>query len=751
MSSQINIYTANVTPKQKKELLGIYQHYLYFERGLELIFKHNDLDHLSYLFITRIGWDKESLSLPWKFMPTNKYELDSYAEFVSEGKAESNKYTYMSLYHTNTKNDVSYPKVNMFSNEFDFVNIDMELPCPVERYSAACPKNQKLKDAIFIIDGRFKVKYTGERFGDMLVTEALNDYNAQQEFRVLLNLADHYDKNKNNLSSDDVELMIDMAKVLKKIMATELLASFENKIIDLMGSYSDKAQEIMRTFFRNKNSKEIWQAAEKEHLIYSAEKMQHYLNIRHLMRHQWDTLDGTGRFAFDPKQKNDRIRKEYLDSYQLIFDKTTSERLKFYQEATRQMQCLLKIIYEEFFPRDKDESNSRFVQRLKEWQRQNPDKIPLVSTNYPLNSEKYTALIKNIRKIVPHAVLLDDIETNKLIEYKDIEKGYFHRAWFLQIYNHLESEMLAYCFTHGQLFNRNEMWQYFKDNVLTPQEYLIWNNYRELRNNLSHSYLSERLYEELEKAINGHFGEDVYNLSEFLRKNTPNFMRSEDGTYIAVHNDGSVIQIDMGKKEILSYRDKKGRSLLKKPSFHADGIISPVRFSCKDKEIIDCKLADGTCINLQKKKVSFADGTRFYFDAKKYNVFCFNNGNKIFMDKDFIVDRFIDKGSFLSIGRNETCIVASSHKIKTDNKGRISEDCNMALKEQNQTINFNYTTNGVATIMFPDETMLTTSKDCFTVTHNNIVLNHKNRFAFVKSYALLPDRQIQQIHIDIDR
>lgn len=36
MPKLMNIYVTQMTPKQKKELLGIYQDYLYFVKGLEL-------------------------------------------------------------------------------------------------------------------------------------------------------------------------------------------------------------------------------------------------------------------------------------------------------------------------------------------------------------------------------------------------------------------------------------------------------------------------------------------------------------------------------------------------------------------------------------------------------------------------------------------------------------------------------------------------------------------------------------------
>ena len=66
MSQQINIYAAQITPKQKKDLLGIYQDYLYFSQGLELVLKNNNTDSLAYMYVEKIGWNEETIkNLPW--------------------------------------------------------------------------------------------------------------------------------------------------------------------------------------------------------------------------------------------------------------------------------------------------------------------------------------------------------------------------------------------------------------------------------------------------------------------------------------------------------------------------------------------------------------------------------------------------------------------------------------------------------------------------------------------------------------
>lgn len=733
MPEKINIYALGIKTKQKEDLLGIYQHYLHFEKTLELILNRSTPDLLPYIFMNRMEWDlKNGIEPPWRLDPTTKKEQEEYTKFVNGEISEPDKFTYMSLYYTNPENDAKHPEQGIFPEAFDFLTIDLDLPCLVERYAAACPKDQKLKDAAIIIDGKNKARYIGSKFSDMKISEALKNHNVQQEFRVLFNLVDHYERN-----AYDIERKADVAaymtKIMKKIMTEEILSDFENRIIDLLGTYADKTQEIMYKFFPKKSAKEVWQAAEKENLIKSAEMMTHYLNIRHLVRHQWDTLEGKGKSTFGENQENENLRSEYVRSYFQIFDKTLVERIKAYQKASVHMQSLLKIVYPEFIARDEGESNSKFVQRLKDLQRQNPDMIPLVCVNYPLNSEKQIALTNSIRKVIPKAQILDITDEDKWKDASEMEAGYSYRSWFLQEYNHLESEISTYCFTHGVTLKRGEVWDYLKKSILSPQEYDTWLSYCQLRNNLSHNHLSEELREEIVNAVTDGFDENVNKLKEKLRLNTPCFTRLKDGTYSAVHKDGSTIIVDMKERKIISHRDKNGKNLLERKKCKPNVAASPVKVSCQEKEVVDCRLGNGVYINLRRKKVCLPDDTRIYLDAKDFNVFCFENGDKIFTDKNFVISKYIKQGRRLDFERNETCFVAPSHRMSTDYKGRISEECSVSSDGQKVSVKFNHSNRG-ATLVFSDGTMLDASNDNLIISHNGTILTPKNRFAFLESY-----------------
>ena len=750
MSRLMNIYASQMTPKQKKELLGIYEDYLYFQRGMELVLKNNSAADLSYMLITKNQWETlDGQVVPWKIEPITAAEREAYVKFVKGQDETGDKYSYISLYHINEEEDANLPKVKYCSDKYSETTIDLDLPCPVERYDVAYIKNQKMKDAILLIDGKFHIEYTGERYKDMFTDEALNNPKMQVEFRIMLQLADYYDFNKNKFDYryTEKEIYAHFGKLMTRITAAEALSEYENKILDLMGMYASKAQEAVRGLFPKKNTTEAWQAAEKEGLISSAENMRHYLNIRHLLRHQWDSLDSLGNFSPGNSKEHENVRKEYIKSYRMFFDKTLHDRIKEYQNVAKNMQTLLTAVYPDFLVRETGESNSKFVKRLKEWQKENPELMPTINTNYPLMSEKYESLISNISKVLPEAQIADSFKAEDYQKNNEKENGYFNKTWYLGLYNHIESNMMTYCWTRGLDYTRNNTWYYFKKNILSREEYDKWCKFRLLRNNLSHNHLDAELRADLKTAVDGDFGEYVLKMGNFLRENTPQFIKQTDGTFLAVHNDGLRVVVDMEKMTVLSCTGKDSKEKNNNQQAGAEKYSKqPASVTVRwwEGKIVDCRLPDGIFIDLKRQKICFPDESRIHFDREGCNFFRMGY-NDMYTDKTFEVTKYFEKGKYQEIGRNENRVIAPGHRLRTDNKSRVAEDIISLSDGRKLNISFTYGSDG-AIISLPDGTKLNVSAGKFEVSHNGIVLNYENRHAFRNSYetqtAPLPVRKI---------
>lgn len=713
MPSLINIFVSQITPKQKKDLLGIYKDYLYFERGLELAMQTNSTVGLATMFMDQMNW-LNGIDLRWNFNYATPSEQDDYIKFVNGDIQTPKQYGYMSLYHTTKAQDVAHKKISKCPSDYIYTSIDLTLPCPIERYAVAFPSEQKLKDADIIIDGLFKISFNRkyEDQGDTPLLDVLGEHRTEKEFKVLLGLLEYYHRNMYELETTHAEDFSHyVSKIMMKMMASEMLSGFENKTLDLIGSYADKTQEILRVIYPKTSTKDLWKIAEKNNLITSAENMQHYLNIRNLLRHQWDSLDGTSKFAIGNNNKNEKSREENMASYHLLMDRPLSERIKEYQKITQQLQPLLKILYPEFIVRETGESNTKFVQRIKLWKQQNPDKTPLITGNYLLRDSKHTALVNNLKKVVPTAQVWDDISVKDLNKYSHMEESYFNRTSFLKMYNRMESDVTNFCKRQGVIPNPVDVWKFIRKNILTKEEYQKWFNYRQLRNKLSHNHFNDELKNEVNNTIE-QFMQDIIQIYQ----KTADYEQTQEKATGKSPDAPQIIKVDT----------KKNYHINKAPK------IYPVKLIYGEDEILECRLKDGTAIDLKHKKVTLPDNTRIYFDAEDFNVFKFDNGNKLFTDKTFAITKFLERGRPTPVSRNENFITAPKHKVRTDSRSRIAEDC-IITTDTKLVTQFNYANNN-AVMTFSDGTQLKTTKKDFIVSHNNIVLSYDNRHAFKQSY-----------------
>ena len=81
------------------------------------------------------------------------------------------------------------------------------------------------------------------------------------------------------------------------IIASEAVAVYENMLLETLNSLADKSHEICQSIYGGRSHDDYLMQAEKDGFIPSAARLQDFLNIRHLMRHQLDTLNSLGKFG----------------------------------------------------------------------------------------------------------------------------------------------------------------------------------------------------------------------------------------------------------------------------------------------------------------------------------------------------------------------------------------------------------------------------------------------------------------------
>ncbi len=731
MLPQINMYSTSVTPKQKKNLLAMYEDYLYFSRGLEMIAqKFSTLEMATHQILQMYGSPK--IDFPWHIEYANKYECRAYENFVNENFDKQQHYAYISLNHTDPQKDVKLPKIFYIPDEYDVSNIDVELPSPVERYSAAFPKEQTLGESLFVIDGKFKAVYKAEKNAQMPVAEALTERKTLIEFRMLLNLVKFFDEQPYLTEKEYV-------RTFMNIIASEGLATYENMVLESINSLSDKSYEICRSIYGGRSHDDFLKQAEKDGFIPSAARLQDFLNIRHLMRHQLDTLDSLGKFKPEEAEKNDMLRRKYLQSYRDLCDKSVMGRIKSYGEAGNFFRSELQALYPNYMWRAASESNSHFISRVKAFRHENPEMPLLLEINVPLLSDKRKPLLNSISKVTDNVRVIDDIQVLD-DKFTSLEADYHQRKYFLRAYNTLECQMMSLCLANGQNCGSKGAWEFIcRHKLISANDYeKRWKPWRQLRNELSHNHFDADLRQRL-NAICEDFEKAVCEMEIKINAAMPQWKRVGEKVYQTT--GGSKVKIDfkahqIEKKQPLG-KQSNGvtRERPNNKKVYTEEYKNGVSISSAGTEIVSCRLPNQLEIDLRKQRISYPDGVRLFMEAENFNVLQAGNA-KVFTGKDFKVSKFMENNRRLDLSRNDMRILGRSCKISTDGYGRLQKINYKTGTPGAITLNIVVLKEGGVTMNFSDGTKLEINKNRqYKISHAGMELTFANRQKFATGYG----------------
>lgn len=730
MPQMIDLYSASVTPKQKNSLLAMYEDYLYFARGMEKAAQNATVPSMAtWQLIQMYGSPK--IDFPWRIDYTDRHEKQYYEDFVNLSPRQSSHYGYISLNYTDLSKETELPKIMHAPEGYELSSMDMELPSPVERYAVAFPEGQTLGKTAFLVDGRFKASYVYEDKANMPIKEAFRDDKTQIEFRILVNLFKYFDEQPNLENKEYVRYMMN-------ILASEALAPYEHMLLEALASYADRAQDTCKSLFGGRSKDDYLKQAEKNGVIPSAVVLQEYLDIRHLMRHQLDTLDSLGKFKPEAAAKNKQLRERYLASYRKLCDKSVVGRIKNYIAAIDHMRPLIQALYPNYLVRENSESNTHFMSRVKTFIKENPNVTPLIEVNYPLLSDKRKGLMSNLAKVAPNARVIDNLDISDE-KFKAMESDYQKRALFLRVYNMLECQMMNHCLANGFDCNNNEAWEQMRRRkLISYAEYEnTWKPLRQLRNELSHNHFNSDLRAKLGATLNT-FSEAAGRLNERIIKQMPQMVYVGNGVYEAVQSNGHRVKIDFDTRKIgrqkTADRPNNGfnRTKLQK-KVHTEEFANGIGISLTGAEIVSCRLPNKFTIDMRRQRIEYPDGAVFYMSGDNINVLQTEN-SKIFTGKDFKATKFLDHGERRQIRRNDSYIADAHHQVATDGYGRISRID--FKKNTGQGVRMNFTFSPDATqINFSDGTKLAIKNGKFTLSHAGIELTPATRQKFVAGYG----------------
>lgn len=722
---KINIFDTLLTPKQKKNLLGIYQDYMQLVRGLEYVAQMRGLYHMSGMLMQSL-YGEAIYHLPWRFSRVTDFEKKCYIDMVNATPNVNTDYAYLNLIHTNTAMDASLPSLTSIPGNYEMSSMDVSLPSPVERYLLAYPKNATIGDVEILLDGKYNVIYTGNE-KDIPIKNLFENRVMHTELRLLMNMVDYFETHQQNLGRG-------LPAEIKNIWASEAMASFENLALEMLGSFADKTQEVCRQIYGNREGDDFWKRAEQAGFISSAMAMQDYMNLRHLMRHQFDSLDSLGSFGKRSTEKNNAMRAKQLESYQRICGKPLIQRYKGYIAILNDLRKVIENTHPDYIIREHGLSNNKFVAKLKELNKENPQKTLQIEVNYMLGSDKHKAVVKNIRKVIPNIKIVDDIDFDTP-EFRSLEKDYMYRATFFKLQHNLENHLISYCLGQGKDYNRSEAWDYInRGHILTYNEKQTWLEYCRLRNDLSHNHFDNDLRQRLNDILPQYL-KDVCALDQKIFDYLPEWRMVDKDIYETTRKDGVKVRIDYQTREIsLNGKVKNNSSEIVSATstkIHTDEYANGMGISLAGTEVVSCRLPNGISIDLRKQRITFPDRSKLYLNGRDINVFNTSDG-KIITDKSFYVKEYVEKGRKHRIRPSDTCRIGR-HYMTTD---RNSKWCGLEYVSDNGH-KMKLQISGSATnaqISFVDGTVLKISADRASLSHNGKELMYDTRKEFVGSY-----------------
>ena len=427
MSEKLNPYISSVSPRQKQNLLAVYKDYVTLVRNLEYIVKKYKTISLANFQISN-SFGEDIKKDPWQIREIDEDEKRAFDDFLSADEvSRDNHYCYVSINHTSKDYKDESTSIYSAPQDYEANSCSQSLPARIERYVIAYQKEEKLKDAEFLVDKKWRLRYAYDDAGDKTLKEALEDKQIESRLKSILEiLATLPPKNE-----EYTEKEIRAAQT--EALASELTAPFENVILSTLTTLSEESSNVLKTIYEQRVGDKYLYQAQKEGLINSVSDFQDLQNIRHLLYHQWDTLDGLGKFNSVEGVKNQSIRRRYLDSYCRLCDKPMYERLDSYIEEANNFSTLVTSLTPNLLVRGVNESNSKFVQRIKEYVKNHPQENLMIECNHNQGSEKKESLQKNIQKLFPQAEIIDgtgmDIES-----FFDRIEIYMYRKSYLEVY-----------------------------------------------------------------------------------------------------------------------------------------------------------------------------------------------------------------------------------------------------------------------------------------------------------------------------
>jgi len=743
MSERLNenlIYQNSVSPRRRENLFATYSECVSLIRNLEEIVQTCQVGRIAMHGEQEINKDEKT---PWVVYRPTEEEKQAFEDFINHITSANKDFCYVSLNYTSPERVEENRSIMSAPEEFDLRLGDKQLPKRVERYVLAHRKDTLMKDAKFIIDGKYTLCYEG-KYVDQTVAEAFSNDLFEKKFYYILECAAQYSTDIWNV--DEFERKhIDI-----EVFASQETASLENAILDSLSLMAEESNKILKELFGKRVGSSYLEQAEKQGLLPSATHMQDYLNIRHLLHHQWDTLYSIGKFNENEVEKNASVRRRYLDSYAKLCDKTLKARIQSYVDAIQDFRPLVETLVPTLMIKYPQISNSKFIKDVKDWVKKHPDEVLHIETGYS-NKDKKKTLIRQLQNISDKIKIVDKTDNTNFEKLDELMKCYYQRRLFIDIFQQVENRIGQHCLLLGKNFTPLRAWDYFKrKQLITPEEERQWMEYKKIRNELSHKYMDKELNQKVIELLPG-ISQAWEELDERLNQKMPIMEIVKDNIYRARHENGLVVDIDFAAKKVLNITNSSGKSRqpiyatkadIQKKRCYTESYANGTSITLQGTNIISCCLNTGISIDVNKKHLHFEDGTRIYFDNPERLYMLTQSGEKLITTTQGELIRFVSRGNIIYLSKNDRYTMQNNRQIQIGKDNYLKEDVWTSAKGKKISTDYQKTKTGMI-LNYSDGTKICLTSTGIKIFHNDIELNYQNRKEFADSYNIqIPERNM---------
>ena len=750
MAIQLETKRKQFSEQQIAELTAIYNDYLHIARQHQEVVQSEPIEQMALNKLTTMY---PNGNFPWKIEPMTPFEQKKFDDFINNDKFEDKNNTYITIRHIKKEEDKGYNAKYYAVLPYSIITMNTTIPASIERYSVFYSAGTKLGNTTFYIDGQYKAVCNDVTQKDLSLEDVIVDYNMIDNIFIMINLADSYYKRE--YITDEKEAEKHFAKSSANIFANEYLSLGENVILELLGSFAEKLLIVCREIYgipykphyTVQENANVWNRAQQDGLILSAQDFQDYLNIRNFLRHRWDTLEILGRFNPAKAQENEKTRNNYLNSYFKLCDKTIMQRTKAYIDVLHNLQHVINIVNPNRIMRYENESNNKFINRVKLSYQSNPNID--VEINRPLLDAKYLGVRNTLHKILPQIHIVD--EYSRESEQQQHIDDYIVRSWFLETFTTIDCMIMRLFKYRGNNYKRDEAWGHITElGVLSDTESEKWFKYIRLRNLIGHNYFSTNLRDKL-VTISDEYEKDLKKFMGKLRDAGPEVEQIQPGILKYTNYDNLVVILDEKNHRVLSkkYIDtqtskntENNTMTQKAQEIRKEVCPNGIEFNVSGNEIISVKLPIGITVNFDTRNIEWDIKTNWHIQ-NEYSYVLHTDKSKIVFDSDLRITEYYEKNRKKTFRAGDSWFLDGRHLVQLDSGARIKEFKFKNFRNKIIQTMFSHKKDGNNVMIFSDGTTIAQSDVKITIMHNDKILTYDNRQEFASTY-ITPQTALQQ-------